>query len=437
MVYRCVIDNLLLDANPNGSVGINTENPSSTFFVDATAAVSSSPFKSMFILNDGSISNFTNSTFSALGQEGNSTINLPIHGLRTQVGPKIALNVQVNASNAVRQEAEITWQDLDFLNPATSGNGSQDRLTFYFRNGTNNPTDRRRAMTLLANSTTGIDVENPTEIGFNNASILFTPEKRPIRFDVPTAPMRSQSYYRLESDKFKFDEQDIPDALKRILNLEGRTYRWLGYNGDQKTPTYGFTQSSVLQNLPDAHIEHDDGLISIDYDAILAAVVEAIKEMNGIFSFTTSNTNTNAEFLKTQSATISKQEKVIANQQEQIDALIKRVNILSQTAGLSPVNTNANAISSSEVSQSKAVQLTNRPNPSNGNTQIIYDLNTAEPASLIIVDQAGRVVKSYNNIAKGKNTINLFGNELSGGVYYYSIMVNGNAIATEKMLIAK
>jgi uncharacterized coiled-coil protein SlyX len=430
-----VAANVLLAANPNGSVGINTENPSSTFFVDATAAASSSLFKSMFILNDGSISNFTNATFSALGQEGNSTINLPIHGLRTQVGPKVALNVQVNATNTTRQEAEITWQDLDFLSPATSGNGTQDRLSFYFRNGTNNPTDRKRAMTLLANATTGIDVENPTEVGVNTGSILFTQEKRPIRFDVPTAPMRSQSYYRLESDKFKADEQDIPDALGRILRLEGRTYRWVGYNGDQNTPTYGFNQHSVATYLPDAHIEHDDGFISIDYDAILAAVVEAIKEMNGIFTFTTNNTNSQNELLKQQSTTIANQEKVIAKQQDQINDLIQRVNTLSQVAGLSPISSIGGDVSASAVKNS--IELSNRPNPSNGYTQINYNLNTTEAASLVITDQSGRVIKSYNNIAKGRNSIDVYKGELSAGIYIYSIYINGKVAASEKMIITQ
>ena len=425
--------NAIFSAKPDGSVGVNTEDPISTFFVDATNAVTTSKFRSMFLLNDGSINDFTSATFSSIGQEGNSTINAPIHGLRTQVGKLVAFNAIVNATNPFRQEAELTWQDLDYLGAVNDANGNQDRLTFYFRNGTNNPFDKRRAMTLLANSTTGIDVENPTQVGVNNASILFFEQKRNMRFDVPTAPMRSQSYYRLETERRKADVQDIPDALKRVLQLQGRTYLWLGYNNDQKTPTYGFNEETVLKQLPDAHIKHDDEEVSIDYDAILAAVVEAIKEMNGdpFGNLTEGGSETTATTLRDMFVQSSV---LIQKQQQQIDQLTKQVEMLSAKAGITA--------SSSDAAQARGDnQVTlqqNIPNPANGSTQIAYSYSgSVQNASLIITDTQGRIIKKYDNLAAGSNMITVNTNELKNGNYFYSLIINSKVAATKQMTVGK
>mgnify|MGYP000473975732 CR=1 FL=1 len=429
------VTNTIFSANPNGSVGINTEEPASTLFVDATAAVSSSPFKSMFILNNGSLSSFTNSTFSALGQEGNSTINAPIHGMRTQVGPKIALNVSVNATDTVRQEAEITWQDLDFLSPATNASTNQDRLSFYFRSGTNNPLDRKQAMTILPLPVVGIDVKNPTVVAVNNSSILFFGNKKRMRFDVPTGPMRSQGFYRLETDNLKSQVQDIPSALPRILGLLGRTYLWAGYNNDQKSPTYGLDEQSVFTELPDAHFQHEDGQVSIDYDAVLAAVVEAIKEMNGVFTRQAEIAN---EAITEQSVVIKTQKELIQSQQDAIEILVEKVNSMAVIMGENQISLNSTSKGVLDLPiKNSVLSLSNDPNPSNGNTAINYDLNTNEPANLIITDQKGKLVKSFTNIANGKNSIVLNQVELNAGIYNYSIVVNGRVEGSKKMVIIK
>jgi hypothetical protein len=52
---------------------------------------------------------------------------------------------------------------------------------------------------------------------------------------------------------------------------------------------------------------------------------------------------------------------------------------------------------------------------------------------LIIYDMVGKSV-SIMNLQKGFNQVNLSGNSLIHGIYYYSLVSDGKRLATEKMI---
>jgi hypothetical protein len=82
----------------------------------------------------------------------------------------------------------------------------------------------------------------------------------------------------------------------------------------------------------------------------------------------------------------------------------------------------------------------NFPNPSaNGTTTITYEIgNNAKNIVMNIFDAKGRMVMEINEGAKsmGKYTVNIDANQLSSGVYYYTITVDGSRLG-KKMTIAK
>ncbi len=82
----------------------------------------------------------------------------------------------------------------------------------------------------------------------------------------------------------------------------------------------------------------------------------------------------------------------------------------------------------------------NYPNPFNPTTTIEFDLPKAGNVSLKIFDIAGReVAREINGLSlmTGNYKIHFDGSSLSSGVYFYSLIVNGNAVSTKKMLMIK
>jgi len=78
----------------------------------------------------------------------------------------------------------------------------------------------------------------------------------------------------------------------------------------------------------------------------------------------------------------------------------------------------------------------NRPNPFNGNTQIDINLDKASNVSINVINITGQSVytMNYGKRAQGIFTINLKSNNLSSGVYFYTVTA-GNSQVTKKMIV--
>ena len=89
----------------------------------------------------------------------------------------------------------------------------------------------------------------------------------------------------------------------------------------------------------------------------------------------------------------------------------------------------ANATTSFELGQ-------NMPNPSNGNTTIVYNLPSNERVTLTVRDMTGRVVAVSNEGVRpaGKNMITLNTEAFGAGVYTYTITAGSSNLTKEMMV---
>lgn len=79
----------------------------------------------------------------------------------------------------------------------------------------------------------------------------------------------------------------------------------------------------------------------------------------------------------------------------------------------------------------------NMPNPFSSNTEISFHSNKNEKINFTIVDILGNTLVNRNiDAVLGSNRISLNSNELSSGLYFYSIS-NGVNTQTKRMLVAK
>lgn len=80
----------------------------------------------------------------------------------------------------------------------------------------------------------------------------------------------------------------------------------------------------------------------------------------------------------------------------------------------------------------------NVPNPFAEQTTINYYLpDNVTRAQIIFFDQSNKIIKAVDLTEKGKGTLNIFANDLSNGIYTYSLIIDGQTVETKKMVKAK
>lgn len=100
----------------------------------------------------------------------------------------------------------------------------------------------------------------------------------------------------------------------------------------------------------------------------------------------------------------------------------------------SPLSINENTF----VNGVKVTQ--NSPNPYSNSTSIAYELQkNASLVSLFVYDVTGKVVAEQleGNQQSGKHLVKFNANSLPAGIYYYSLMIDNNFTATQKMVVLK
>ncbi len=88
-----------------------------------------------------------------------------------------------------------------------------------------------------------------------------------------------------------------------------------------------------------------------------------------------------------------------------------------------------------ENTYSKAINTINAyPNPANDYASIVYKAGNGTSASIILRNVLGSVVKNVTlNGTEGKFSLNT--NDLTNGIYFYSLVSDGISVSTKKLII--
>jgi len=222
----------------------------------------------------------------------------------------------------------------------------------------------------------------------------------------------------LSDSTFKTNISPITDALSKVLQLNGKYFNWnLATHPELKDTTrqMGLIAQQVLPVVPEVIKENMLGNYSLDYEWLVALLIEATKE----------------------------QQAQITTMTNEIDALKTSVHNCCDSNSvrhLTPQAQNNENVSiiNAELTDKAAILYQNMPNPFGDGTTIRYFIpDNVNSASIVFHNEFGQELKTVEITEKGMEQINLTTTNLSGGIYTYSLVIDGKLIETKRMMKIK
>jgi trimeric autotransporter adhesin len=270
---------------------------------------------------------------------------------------------------------------------------------------------------------------------FGNGAIVNAKDKVRLGNTNVTVIEGTPAAYTSSSDgRFKFNVKEEVKGLEFIKKLRPVTYQW---NSKQFTE---FLVKNMDAETKEKHLKGVDFSAStkIIHTGFIAQEVEkAAKEcgynFDGVHAPNDENDNYSvaySQFVMPLIKAVQEQQDMIEKQQKQIDELKQLVAAVTANSGSTA------AISTQNISLSNAVVLNqNTPNPFAEQTVITYNVpQTFNTAQVLFYDAMGKLIKTVDVKTAGKGQLNVFANDLTSGIYSYTLVIDGKIIDTKKMM---
>ncbi len=272
------------------------------------------------------------------------------------------------------------------------------------------------------------EVPNPNNCGLVNNFALYVPQNGgfvSIGYPNPGIPGGGLvdingvtnsvgGYSSFSDERLKNSITSIPNALEKIKNLRSVTFKWNKTTCPSMEGVHsGFVAQELEKIIPHAVTTGKDGFKGVFYDEIIPYLVSGIQE---------------------QQTQIDQQTEAIALQQKQIDELKAIVQSLANNSSSGELK--KGNVSAINLSDKNAVVLNqNVPNPFAESTVITYNIpSDFGKAQIIFTANDGKIIKVMDVTTKGEGRLNVFANDLSSGMYSYSLVIDGKTIDTKKMI---
>ena len=168
---------------------------------------------------------------------------------------------------------------------------------------------------------------------------------------------------------------------------------------------------------------------SLNYNAFIAILMKGMQEQQKtIDSLKTVN--------NTQQAINNKQDSINKSFQNQLNQLTQNLNSCcnANNSGQSSNNSNTNPINVTLQNGQTVVLSQNVPNPFSQQTTISYVLPANfQQAQILFYDAQNNLIQTLN-LTQQFGTVNVFGSNLSSGIYTYSLVVDGQLMQSKKMI---
>jgi hypothetical protein len=212
-------------------------------------------------------------------------------------------------------------------------------------------------------------------------------------------------------------------ALSKVKGFRAVSYEWIDKKDTAMYGTqYGFTAQQIERIVPDLVKTDSAGKKILSYNGVIAFLTKAMQEQQGTIDS-------------------------LRNVTSQIDSIKNTLNQLATALNSCCNNTSrytTNGGNSDKGATSIDVDLSdadivvlnqNIPNPFAEQTTITYNIpKSANVAQILFYDINGRQIKAVDITKKGHGQLNVYANDLTNGVYSYTLIVDGKIIDTKKMV---
>jgi hypothetical protein len=267
--------------------------------------------------------------------------------------------------------------------------------------------------------------------------------------------------------QFKTDVDSLHDALTVIRQLKPKTYYFDTVNFSEfnfsAEKSYGFIAQDIEQILPElvssnlkpAVLDTSGNVIhpavsykAVNYTELIAFLTKGIQEQQQkIDSLQSKTSNQDSINTALQSNNIALQHQVnqlVANGtsiQNQLNQLLDAVNnccSATRSMQIGSTNTQSEPLMQTDVKLRDGQALVlqqNVPNPFKENTTIKYILpESYMKAQLLFNNSQGKLIQSVELTGSGEGQLNVFADDLSSGIYTYTLVIDGKIIETKKMI---
>jgi hypothetical protein len=270
------------------------------------------------------------------------------------------------------------------------------------------------------------DYTNATALG--NGTVVNATNKVRLGNTAVTV-VEGQVFYTTSDARFKTNITESVKGLEFIKKLRPVSYQY-----DAKKHAE-FLAQNMSEETRSLHLNADFGPASaIVHSGFIAQEVEqAAKESNFVTDIVHTPENKDDNYSVSYQAIVVPLVKAVQEQQEMIEKLQAQLNELKS---LPAVQNNADVTTVTVELSDQIIVLNDAvPNPFAEQTMIGYTIpeNTGV-AQLLFYNSAGRIIKSVDIKTKGKGQLSVFANDLTNGIYSYSLIVDGKLIDTKKLV---
>ena len=209
------------------------------------------------------------------------------------------------------------------------------------------------------------------------------------------------------------------NALQKIKSLHPVTFKW------------NTTTDSSMNGI-------HSGFIAQEVDTVLPHLVKTNPTTNKKSVAYTEIIPYLVKGMQLQQRQIEKQDSVITVMGAQITALTSSVSSCCSSSNIRTTGVSGNNPNQLNINLSDAdviVLNQNVPNPFAEQTTITYNVPAKYGfAQMVFKTLDGKIIRTVDITTKGKGQLNVYANDLSNGLYMYSLIVDGKLIDSKKMV---
>lgn len=325
---------------------------------------------------------------------------------------------QLTVKNGGRVYIGGDWyftSSADTLSPITQGPGGL--ISPASVNGSGLAKDLKLNISGGMNVVGNISADKVMAAYFINASSYPSFVESPSFYVTAGGQVYARNGYAQSSDlRFKENVTPLISVLGKIDRLKGVSFSYKpqvaaemsSVNGAVAQQRIGLLAQDVEKVFPEAVVTLEDGSKGVYYGDLVGVLVEAVKELKDSLEV----------------------------QNEKMDLLMQQVNLLaaaglSQGAAYAPTET----LSLDDEIKTEASLSQNVPNPFSGETRIDYVLpDGVTNASIAVYDFQGVQVRKIDlSDSHGYVLVDLSG--MQAGLYIYSLIADGNIVASKMMAL--